>query len=231
MAWPDPESPLPVGNRFQWASTDDYWFRIYHEDRFARGANIARTYGPQARFDHHQHTLAAPAIDTSGRSVIYVGANLYTAAAEVFRRDPALICPHFRVAQVSPVKDVLVQDLLGLGARLIDARPLLCDTEDYELSTKWARAIHQDHADIEGIRYSAAQGGGRESIVLWERAATLTVISDHPLAGPEMEDRIRTVLGRLGVRAKFIPERSCTRCLHAGTITDADFEPPDLSLP
>jgi len=69
-----PVRPLNSGGKsYFWARGGRRWrwCRVYHRDTRTPRGDTARTFGPLARFDPHTPDPARPAVDPTGRSVLY----------------------------------------------------------------------------------------------------------------------------------------------------------------
>lgn len=64
-------------------------------------------------------------------------------------------------------------DLTGEGALAIGATGTLqWGDEPRRRTRRWARRIYEQYAELDGVRYQAANQGG-ECVVLWQRAPAL----------------------------------------------------------
>ena len=142
-----PVRPLSSGGKsYYWSrgSRRWQWGRVYHREARTPRGDVARTFGPLARFDPHTPDPGHPAVDPTGRSVLYVGDGLATSACEVFgEAGEALICPSWRVALLEPVTRQRLLDLVRPGSAMaIGALPTLGDGAlPRSLTQQWARAI------------------------------------------------------------------------------------------
>lgn len=215
-----PERPLTGGLKWRWDGGRP-WFRVYHAapDRTATGR---RRYGPIERFDPHTPPPNAPAECPEGRSVIYLGDSLRTAAAEVFGPHRlAQICPRYRVTALFPRDDLIVQNLRGSGAMMIGGLPAMNVGDIPRTETQaWARAIHEDRpADrrVCGVRYTSAYAGG-VSLALWDTAPEIRIArvgnraQDFALADPPVYARLLTALVVLRIELRTVGSDDCARC-------------------
>jgi hypothetical protein len=215
-----PVRPLRGGRWWRWDGRYP-WFRVYHQGP-GRGATDRRRFGPLERFDPHTPPPTRPTLCPAGRSVIYLGDSLRTAAAEVFGAHRlAPICPRYRVAAIRPERDVVVQNLRGAGAMMIGGLPAMSVADVPRTETQaWARAIHEDrpgHDDVCGVRYDSAYAGGI-SLALWDTAPRLDVArikrgrQDFGLAEPNLFRRLLTAVVPLRIEVRLIESADCPRC-------------------
>lgn len=197
------------------------WFRVYHAGP-GRSATTRRRYGPLERFDPHTPPATAPADCPDGRSVIYLGDSLRTAAAEVFGAHRlALICPRYRAAALVARDELIVQNLRGAGAMMIGGLPAMNVGDIPRQETQaWARAIHEDrpaHPRVCGLRYTSAYAGGI-SIALWDTAPDVVVTrsggrpQDVTLADPPVFARLLVAMVPLLIEVRVISSEECPRC-------------------
>ena len=215
-----PERPLSGGLWWRWAGARP-WIRVYHgaPDRLATDR---RRFGPIERFDPHTPPDPSPADCPAGRSVIYLGDSLRTAAAKVFGAHRlALVCPRYRVAALVPRDEVMVQNLRGTGAMMIGGLPAMNVGDIPRRETQaWARAIHEDrpaHPRVCGVRYTSAYAGG-VSLALWDTAPAIVIAralghaQDLALADSWLYPRLLTVLAPLNIEVRTITSDDCPRC-------------------
>ena len=222
-----PVRPLSSGGKsYFWARGGRRWrwCRVYHRDTRTPRGDTARTFGPLARFDPHTPDPARPAVDPTGRSVLYVGDSMATSACEVFgEAGEALICPSWRIALLEPVTRLRLLDLARPGSAMaIGALPTLSDGAlPRSLTQQWARAIYEDHplgVPAAGIRYRSAYNAGI-ALALWDTTGKILVLvddngtdADVPLNHPGMLIRLKTVLLERQVVVRTIPRADCPRC-------------------
>ena len=198
------------------------WFRVYHAAP-DRPAAARRAFGPIERFDPHTPPATAPADCPAGRSVIYLGDSLRTAAAEVFgAHGLASVCPRYRVAALVPRDELIVQNLRGAGAMMIGGLPAMNVGDIPRTETQaWARAIHEDrpaNPRVCGVRYSSAYAGGI-SLAVWDTAPAIAVTrvggraQDFSLAEPHIYARLLTAVVPLRIEVRTIASEDCTRCV------------------
>lgn len=215
----EPERPLAGGSSWEWlpraAGAPWGWCRVYHRATHTPDGTTFRAHGPLHRFDTHEP--GPPAVDPDrSRSVLYVGSDLATSAAEVFgETGEAPLCPGYRVALVAPNRALRVHDLLPPGAAMsLGALPSLADGDVARaLSQQWARAIQDDEpaGPVDGIRYRSAYYGG-EALVLWGVGAAVATVSDVALTHPAMWRRLAAALDGTRILMKTVPEADCPRC-------------------
>lgn len=223
-----PDRPLPDADyRWIWTPADGAtapWYRVYHRTAHVPDGVTFRTFGPLNRFDHHTPPITAKALDPDGRSVIYFGVDLATAACEVFGEAlTAHVCSNFRVTLVRPVREIVTYDLDQANAAMaIGAVPALASgNEDRELTQQWAQAIYEDQpaaTKVEGIRYRTAYRGDY-SIALWDCPDAVEVALDkdgQPLDIPLNVGRGRHLLldalSGSGISTTFIADADCLKC-------------------
>ncbi|PBC51734.1 RES family NAD+ phosphorylase [Rhodococcus sp. ACPA1] len=226
---PAPVRPLPsADHRWTWTPTDPTnapWFRIYHRDRFTPNGITFRRFGPLARFDHH--TPTPPAMDPNGRAVLYLAVDLATSACEVFgEAGVAALCPHWRITQVRPVRDIVTYDLTTPGAALaIGALPALAAGNEHRgLTQQWARAIFEDQpaaTKVDGIRYRTAYNDDH-ALALWDCDNAITVAHDRtgqpldlPLTHPRIHPRLLAALIPRHITVTHTDETHCPNCQRA----------------
>ena len=198
------------------------WFRVYHAAP-DRPAAARRAFGPIERFDPHTPPATAPADCPAGRSVLYLGDSLRTAAAEVFGAHRlAAVCPRYRVAALVPRDELIVQNLRGAGAMMIGGLPAMNVADIPRTETQgWARAIHEDrpaNPRVCGVRYTSAYAGGI-SLAVWDTAPAISVTrvrgraQDFALAEPHIYARLLTAVVPLRIEVRTIASEDCTRCV------------------
>lgn len=227
-----PPPPRIDGGKIRsWDHGDAAWWRVYHLDYQNPTALHRRTFGPLARFDHHQLDAARkPREDPDRRSVIYLGDSRKTAAAEVFwdqerlPGDPdelhvARVCRWHRLVQLRPKAPIQLLSLLDGDGDDIGVLPELSTgpTAIHPLAQEWARAIYRDLEEACGILYRGAHEYG-DCIALWDRGGELEVVPDRdvPLHADgvwervlaEYESRTRTMVK--------IESSDCSRCRELG---------------
>ena len=222
-----PVQPLSAGGKsYSWIRGKRrwQWCRVYHRGTYTPRGDTARIFGPLARFDPHTPDPGHPAIDPTGRSILYIGDNLATSACEVFGEvGEALICPNWRVALLEPVTRLQVLDLVRPGSAMaIGALPTLGDGAlPRSLTQQWARAIYEDHplgTPAAGIRYRSAYNGG-VALALWDTDHKIRVVvdssgaeADLPLNHPGILIRLKTLLIDRNVVIRTVSRSACPRC-------------------
>ncbi|MCA1569141.1 MAG: RES family NAD+ phosphorylase [Chloroflexi bacterium] len=215
-----PERPLSGGLWWRWDGRQP-WFRVYHAtpDRLP---TTRRRHGPIQRFDPHTPPWTAPAECPAGRSVIYLGDSVRTAAAEVFGAHRlAAVCPRYRIAALVPRDELVVQNLRGAGAMMIGGLPAMSVGDIPRRETQaWARAIHEDrpaNPSVCGVRYTSAYAAGI-SLALWDTAPDIAVArirgraQDFALADPQLYGRLLAALAPLRIEVRAISSADCARC-------------------
>lgn len=216
-----PIRPLSGGRWWRWDDRQPF-FRVYHAAP-KRSATTRRRHGPIERFDPHTPPFTAPADCPEGRSVVYVGESLRTAAAEVFgARRVASVCPRYRVAALQPRDELIVQNLRGAGAMMVGGLPAMNVGAVPRPETQaWARAIHEDrpaNPRVCGVRYTSAYAGG-VSLALWDSAPPIAVTrrlgraQDFALTEPPIFARLLTALVPLRIEVRSIGSDECARCV------------------
>lgn len=132
--------------------------------------------------------------------------DLATSACEVFgEAGVAALCPHWRITQVRPVRDIVTYDLTTPGAALaIGALPALAAGNEHRgLTQQWARAIYEDQpaaTKVDGIRYRTAYNDDH-ALALWDCDNAITVAHDRtgqpldlPLTHPHIQPRLLAAL-------------------------------------
>lgn len=158
-------------------------------------------------------------MDPDGRAVLYVGATLGTAGAEVFGdARVARVCTNYRAALLCPSDSIEVQSLIGVGSMQLGAFPSLGSGQvERAASQEWACAIYED-LDVCGVRYRSAHDEGI-ALALWENCPSLTVAvsrSDGPqdfqLLFPSILRRFKSAMAKRHIRVVVIDSASCREC-------------------
>ena len=249
---PGPTRPLPTGGTtwaWRWqtptAGRPWSWCRVYHRDAAQTPTgDTPRGYGPLARFDPHTRPPDAPGVDPTGRSVLYVGADLATAASEVFGvAGEALLCDRWRVCLLRPTRRLVLFDLTAPGAAMaIGALPSLADGfHPRALTQRWARAIYEDNPTgfhVDGIRYRSAYNSGL-ALALWDSRGHLAVpadsagrAQDFALTHPAVLNRLTTAMTDRRITVTIAAAGRCPRCRAAtqpGTSPTAPGRPAGSS--
>lgn len=224
----EPDRPLPKADHcWTWTvpdGTSSPWYRIYHRDQFTADGISFRQFGPLARFDHHTPPFGAPAVEPDGRAVLYLAADVATAACEVFgEAGAASLCSNWRVSQVSPLREIVFYDLDQPGAAMaIGGLPSLATgSEDRALTQQWARAIFEDQpasTKVEGIRYKTAYNNDY-ALALWDCPAALSVpadsageLRDLPLLHPRVRRQLEKDLIPRRIPVTPIADDDCVAC-------------------
>lgn len=201
-------------------------FRVFHAHPDpSRAPNVARIYGPVARFDPHvRDRRQQPKLQPDGRGVIYLGDTLGCGLAEAFQEQwpDVQICPNRHVVQAAPHAPIELLDITGDGAMAIGAVGTLgSGDEPRRLTQRWGRAIYEDLPGLAGVLYRGAHQGGL-SVAVWERAGELEVRPGMPADGLALNGPLRTrvtaALGRQGRHPVWISEAGCDDCRHAGLV-------------
>lgn len=226
-----PQRPLPRARiRWIWTPRPDAlrwrWCRVYHRGTHNPDGVTFRRYGPLHRLDHH-HEANPPQLDSEGRRVLYVGADLATSASEVFgEAGIATICPRYRVSIVAPTRPLPVFDLASVGAAMaIGALPTLADgNEPRSLTQQWARGIFEDQPagpDVCGVRYRTAYNFGY-SLALWDCDDSVEIVRDSagevldlPLIDPRILGRLQVEMRKRRIEVTTVPESQCAICQRA----------------
>lgn len=222
-----PDRPLPRAARYvwQWKPRSEgsrwWWCRVYHRSPNTPNGNTFRRFGPLARFDHH-HEATPPAVDPTGRRVLYVGADLATSACEVFgEAGIAAICPQYRVSIVEPTRPLTMFNLARPGAAMqIGALPALSTgAERRALTQQWARAVYEDQPagpTVRGVRYRSAYNDGY-ALALWDcdddvRIVRAGGLQDLELADPRVFTRLQVAMTDRGINVTTVSEDECAGC-------------------
>ena len=184
-----PKRPLRGGNAWTWPQ-DERWVRIYHRDDLAPSGDARRAFGPLDRFDHHTPPPTVPAIDPSGRAVLYAAKTLRTCGGEAFGDvGEATICPRYYAAVIRPIRPIVVQNV-----------------QDYE--------DRPASRDVTGVRYTSAHDEG-PCVALWETSPPLVVVQDRPLCDPSLFRRFTTAMSELKIESYVVSSGECRRCRDA----------------
>ena len=223
-----PTHPLPSAPFvWRWEPRPDAprwrWCRVYHQSAHAPDGAAFRGYGPLARLDHHQ-PADPPAVDVTGRRILYVGEDLATSASEVFGESGvAQICPRYRVSIIAPTRSLAIFDLARRGAALaIGALPALADgSEPRALTQEWARGINEDQPagpEVTGVRYRTGYNFGY-SLALWDCDDGVEIVRDAQGRRQDIALDDRRLLLRLQVQMRkrlisvtTVSEDRCVQC-------------------
>lgn len=226
-----PTRPLPRAARYTWqwkprspTARSWWWCRVYHHSHHTPDGVTFRRYGPLSRFDHH-HPATPPAVDASGRRVLYVGSDLATSACEVFgEAGIAAVCPRYRVSIVEPARSLTMFNLARSGAAMaIGALPALSTgSERRALTQQWARAIFEDRPAgpaVDGVRYRSAYNDGI-ALALWDcdrdvRVVRAGGVQDLPLDDPRVLRRLQVAMSERGIDVTTVAETGCPTCRRA----------------
>jgi hypothetical protein len=198
-----------------------------HPDRLPQGP---RTFGPLNRFDPHvRDRHRRPRDQPDGRGVNYLAETLGCALAEAFADQwpEVAICRRWLAVLAAPRSPAMLLDLTGDAAmRNRRARdPRLGLREMPWFVARWGRAIYEDLATLDGIRYRAAHQGGI-AIAVWERAGVLELHPGTPTSGddgwpgargdalldPFMPERAEVVLAAQDRHLQAISSHDCPYC-------------------
>jgi hypothetical protein len=180
-------------------------------------------YGPLARLDPQRPGPSGPQLDPDGRSVLYLAADVVTAACEVFgEAGEARLCPNWRVGLVRPARPLTLFDLEHPGSALaIGALPSLADgAYPRALTQAWARAIYEDdplglHAA--GVHYRSAYNGGA-SLALWDAGSWVRsvvragITQDFALRDPAVLARLQGDLAARRIAVTVVGPERCSSC-------------------
>jgi hypothetical protein len=164
------------------------WYRLRH-------------HGPtRTRFDPHPE----PAGDHPDAAVLYAGATVDTAVAEVFQAGrvverTAPNAPYLTIWQ--PVRRLQLLDIRGQWPVRAGASHLL-NTGPHPVCRRWARAIALHELCVDGILYDSAMTGGA-AVALFLPAADS--FPDHPeLSLPLSDPGLVTVLAGAAARIGYV---------------------------
>jgi hypothetical protein len=166
-------------------------------------------------------------MDPDGRAVLYLAVDLATSACEVFgEAGVAALCPHWRITQVRPVRDIVTYDLTTPGAALaIGALPALAaGNEHHGLTQQWTRAIYEDQpaaTKVDGLRYRTAYNDDH-ALALWDCDNAITVAHDRtgqpldlPLTHPRIHPRLLAALIPRHITVTHTDQTHCPNCQRA----------------
>lgn len=184
---PHPEPPAGfASHRLSTTRRTCQWFRVH---KTSRGPLFFGTSGSN-RFD-------APAGEYG---VLYVGADAHCAFIETFghatgaRSVTVGELASKGMATVKCSRPLRLLDLTGKGLARIGADARLTSGDDYGLSHRWSRAIHDHPSKPDGVLYRARHDPQRLSAAIFERVGPdLSVVSDTAMLDPGFA----TVLGRI----------------------------------
>jgi hypothetical protein len=158
-----------------------------------------RSFGPvaTARFDHH-----IPPPKTQDRAILYAAFGWVTCLAEVFQaqrvidpfnRDPWLV--GFRVE-----RPLCLLDLSGMWPTRVGAS-MAISAGPRQRAQRWARAIYDAFADVEGILYASSMHANRPAVALNDRA--MDALAPRPtfhssLSSPALTQPLKLAGERLG---------------------------------
>ncbi|WP_235214972.1 RES domain-containing protein [Rhodococcus opacus] len=138
----------------------------------------------------------------------------------------AALCPHWRITQVRPVRDIVTYDLTTPGALLaIGALPALAAGNEHRgLTQQWARAIYEDQPSatkVDGIHYRTAYNDDH-ALALWDCDNAITVAHDRtgqlldlPLTHPRIHPRLLAALIPRHITITPTDETHCPNCQRA----------------
>ncbi|MBI2762054.1 MAG: RES family NAD+ phosphorylase [Chloroflexi bacterium] len=182
------------------------WFRLHNIARdalyFGREP-IFRFNDPDARF-----------------GVMYMGETLACAFIETFDRietaNPDHKCLNVvawsalesrGVASVETAIDLRLVDITGPGLRRIGADGRLASTDDYDLTRRWSRALHDHPSQPDGIRYRSRHDPSLFSAAVFERARPkLTARARGSLASPPFHQELAQIMETY--QFSLVPTRS-----------------------
>jgi hypothetical protein len=134
---------------------------------------------------------------------MYMAEELDCAFIETFDRDKFLNVVAWSeierrgVARVESASDLRLVDLSGPGLRRIGADGRLATTDDYPLTQRWSRTLHDHPNAPHGIQYRSRHDPSLTSVALFERAqAAITVTHLGSLADPGFLDQLMEILNR-----------------------------------
>ncbi len=163
------------------------WYRVH---RVPRGPLFFGKSGGN-RFD-------APAGEFG---VLYVGADAHCAFIETFGHATGVRSVTEGelavrgMAVIACRRPVRLLDLTGKGLARIGADARLTSGDDYGLSHRWSKAIHDHPSQPDGILYRARHDPSRLSAAIFERVApVLTVRSDTTFLDPAYAEQLGRIL-------------------------------------
>jgi hypothetical protein len=187
-AKPHPEPPSGFGSaRLSTTRRTRRWYRVHGVGRgplfFGKGGGN--------RFD-------APAGEFG---VLYVGSDAHCAFIETFGHATGVRSVTMGelsargIAVITSVRPLRLLDLTGKGLARIGADARLTSGDDYGLSHRWSKAVH-DHPSLpDGILYRARHDPNRLSAAIFERVApALAVVSDTTFIDPAYAPHLGRIL-------------------------------------
>lgn len=212
--------PVPDVTRFPEIEADDVvgqtneWriWRIYRRAGEHPSAwNLFRSYGPtSSRFDHH-----VPPVQDQERAILYGALEgvVWIDGAEWSNATFAALAEFFQdtrsidafdgepwVAAFQPVRALALLDLVGPWTTRAGGNQAICSGA-HDNAQRWARAIYDHYAVLEGVLCIAQTYGPGRTAALWERAKSampLQPLLDRPLADPRFASDLRRAASHLG---------------------------------
>ncbi len=130
--------------------------------------------------------------------VLYVADDFHGAFIETFGRETGIRTVMRKELQlrhlclVSTSRPLRLVDLTGEGLARIGADAALTNGLNYKLAHRWALAIHEHPATVDGILYRARHDPARPCVAIFERAAGILRV--QPL-GPILDAKHAKLLG------------------------------------
>jgi len=194
---PHPDPPSDFGSRrLNTTRRTRQWYRVH---KVGRGPLFFGKSGGN-RFD-------APAGEFG---VLYVGADAHCAFIETFGHATGVRSVTMGeldvrgIAVIASERPLRLLDLTGKGLARIGADARLSSGDDYGLSHRWSKAIHDHPSSPDGILYRARHDPSRLSAAIFERVApALTVVSDATFVEPAYAAQLGRILD--GYKFGLIP--------------------------
>jgi hypothetical protein len=159
---PHPAPPTDFGaTRLHTTRRTRAWYRVHQLSR----APLFFGKGGSNRFD-------APAGEFG---VLYVGADAHCAFIETFGHTTGVRSVTMGelsvrgIAVITSARPLRLLDLTGKGLARIGADARLASGDDYGLSQRWSKAIHEHPSQPDGILYRARHDPNRLSAAIFER--------------------------------------------------------------
>jgi RES domain len=205
---PDPPEPHTLrslgiqSDEARVISVDDVWWRVHRTDgTHVLSWSAFRTYGPLLRFDPH----ALPRGEDPAHGVWYGASTPDSALGEAFQVDRTIDrergSPY--LTGLSFTRPLTVLDLAVDSAGVWATRvggTFAISTGPHEVTQRWARAIVEAFADLDGLRYNS-RFAGAPCLALFLPAATAMPPRPRlslPLTHPGLSSRIAGAARRLG---------------------------------
>ena len=183
--FPTPPVALVADDR-HWVSWSAPVWRLHEHKPGRPGWDELRHYGPVdgQRFDPHD----PPTGDYKPQGVQYVAGTALVALTETFQRTRAIPVHNASLWLYgwTPARPMRLLDIRGdFGAA--NGASATFNAADKATTREWARAVHRQWPDMDGLLYTAKVSGG-DAIALFANAAGIPVWPDRPAYARALTD-------------------------------------------